>query len=176
MSATDPGLDDALNRLITILEGGGNKVPGPGPGSPPPGGGAGTGTGVGTKPLPATGSGTPANTLQQQRSDVARIQLYLQGMPILTPERVAELEKSLPELIATLESLGYRPSLRRSIIDVIEGGKSKGGDRSASDDTAMSEFVKLVQSDLAADGERVAPALALGLFMAAYTIVKQWRA
>jgi hypothetical protein len=103
------------------------------------------------------------------------MQLYLQGMPIVTPERLAELEKSLPELIATLESLGHRSSLKRDINDVIQAGKGDGA-RSVSDDAAMSEFVKLVQGDLSAGGERIVPALALGLFMAAYTIVKGWRA
>lgn len=172
MSSNAPGLDDALNRLVTILQGGSTPpISGQGTGLPIiPSGGPGTGTST-PKPPVAT---TPPITDVEQRAELARIQLYLQGMPILTDDKIAELEASLPELIALLESLGYRPSLKRQVSDLVGGGKGKG-ERSQTDDARLAAFAKIVQSDMGASGERVAP-LALALFMAAYTVVKQWKA
>jgi hypothetical protein len=108
------------------------------------------------------------------REEFARLQLYLQGMPILTPEKIAELEASLPELITMLETLGHRGSVKKQLADLIEAAKKKGGERNAADDAALTNLVKALQSDLSAGGERIVPILAVALFMGAYTIVHQW--
>ena len=144
------GIDAALSQLADVI---GGTPPGP-------------------TPRPSSPS---ADTLSlTQRTEIARCCLYSQGMPILTPERVRELEMSLPKLIALLHSLSYRPTLKREVLQLIAMAKPPlaSGDRSTPAADHVQELATLIASDLAAQGERILPAVGVAVFMGAYLITK----
>ncbi len=149
-------LDDALERLADLLAGATDTKPAQ-PSEP--------------KPDPKEPTAPAAAAAASELSaELARQVMFLMSVPIITPGRRAQLERELPLLVEALARAKYRPTLLSAMVDATDQTQ-----RSAvGEGDVLASTVKAMQEDLGASGERVAPAIALGLFMAGYTIVKQW--
>ena len=160
MSDGNTTLEQALERLTQILAGG---QPQPTPTTPT----------TPTVPPDGTENGDAGSTNGLPgREELARLVMYLTSVPILTPSRLAELERDLPRITEALAALGYRPSLKEAVVGVTESAQMEVGERQGRH--PLEDIAPYVQQDLTVGEERIVPALGLAFFMAGYTIVKQW--
>lgn len=166
-------LDQALERLADLLGGGAQpgRPAGPGPRPQPP------------TPTPSA----PAPSPLEQQEAMARQYMHLASVPILTPRRIEELERDLPQLVASLRALPHRPSLKRrlrSLMEVVPGqvnnpermddGAQSEGDGAFWPPLPISDLANEMRKDLAVGDERILPVVGLAFFMAGYTISKAW--
>jgi hypothetical protein len=156
----------ALDKLEKALAASGHRSARRG--APPP---APSGTGV-VSPVEYP-SGDAGLAAPQGLAEFARKSMYLQGMPILTPERVQELEESLLTLIALLKSLHARPTTRMTLQDLIDALTQVPGLRDASEGDQFGGFVRVLANDVPAGGQRLAPVL-IAAFMAGYMVAHTW--
>ena len=119
----------------------------------------------------------------QERGVVAQQVLHLMSIPILTPERVQELEASLPAILETIRSIRFKPSIQAEILPMIEAIKQQGlaGIQTPEDEARLKALAELIQNDVWVEGEGerflqfVAPvALGVASFMGGYVIAHNW--
>jgi hypothetical protein len=175
----DTAIEEALERLARLLSGGGSSSGLGGPSEPTTSPATGSTVPV-TSPTTPVGGPAGSQTVDgaatgMEQAEVARHVLYMMSVPVLTTARIAELEQSLPKLVAFLHSLRHRPTMLGDIHRIMQSLSKGGGasERSESTLSSAEQLARIMQGDLSENGERVAP-LALGLFMAAYTIVHNW--
>jgi subtilisin family serine protease len=174
---TTRSLDDAFAKLASMLGG---------PGTQPAASVAASGTssGAATAASPATsstwaGSGTTLTMSLAEREEVARNVFYSQSMPLITREKLKQMEAELPALVEQLKSLSSRPAAMAEMQQFIQIARESGSgsDRSSGDQERAAAFGQLVRNDAFGEGERLIPLIALGIasFMASYTVVKNWK-
>lgn len=167
-------LDDALSRIATIL--GGTPAPPttppvPGPISVTPASNAGSTTA--TVPVPAS------VLSDSQKEEIARLIYYCMSMPAVTPDALATMEDGLPDVVALLHSLNARPSAKNQFLQVIDAVVSQHSVAERSDgDARIEAFAQALSRDAFGEGDRIVPLIGLGVacFMAAYTVVHNWKA
>lgn len=108
----------------------------------------------------------------------AKKHMYLQGMPIFTEARRESSELGATKLKEVLVNLPLHPTTYRNVkkLMAIEKEAIMTVYDNPEGHARITALADMIRSDLAANGERIAPMLLLGLFMASYTIVKDWKA
>jgi hypothetical protein len=165
-------LDEALNRLATIMGG-----PTPQPSGTSTGTSGTTGT---SKPAPngspATKPAAPAGT--DQREEIAKQVFYSMGVRPITREDLIAMEAGIPALIERLKALKDQPTYKSDLQQLIGAlvNANGGTERDVNAQARATALAELISKDAFGEGERILPLIgvAIGAFMAGYTVAHNW--
>ena len=114
----------------------------------------------------------------EEKGRVARQELYLRGMPVITKEKAQQLELELPDIVRLLKVLRRRPALRQQILEqASQAMRQLQSTPGAELDERLRALGQMIEQDLTVEGERVVVAVigvGVAIYMAGYTIVKNW--
>lgn len=165
---TSEALDNIVKQLETPGQHKNSKRPSPGPAGP--------------SIQPETPIQLPE--IENNKKEATRI-YYSQRVCLINPQRLSELESSIPNVVGFLSSLSSQPEAVKSFSSLVAAGRSANADPKENDKTA--QRLVAIMGNLALEtfktedpDERVFPiipiaALGLAAIMAGYTVVHQWQ-
>ncbi len=180
MATNTNSLEDALNRIATML---GNPQSPAGALTPattvptmPPVGGS---SAVSATPQPLSLQPVPDVLTVEQRQAISNQIYYSSQVPLITQQALLKMEQDLPVLIDYLRSLPSLPAARTQLISLINVITQSGqrSERSAGDQQRLAALGQAISRD-AFGGTRTEernPAIAIALYMAAYTVVRFYK-
>lgn len=162
MATTGTSVEDAMNRIATLLGGGQSQSS--------------------TSPTPAvatvagSGSSTSPLTVEEQQAIATQV-YYSLRVPPITRADMLDMEQSLPDLVDFLRSLASRPTVSAELNGWIASAKGTP-QRSDQDLQRVNALAQAIAQDAFGSKDvRVIPIIMAGLafFMAGYTIAHGWK-
>jgi hypothetical protein len=172
MTLTTTNLDSALGRIAAILQ---ETSPAP--------------FSADAAPTPTPGGTSPNGDLQ--KADLARWMYHWMNIPLITREKLVEMQAGLPAVVEMLANLNATPTIRNELQQWVAAAQQRPrSERSEGDSQAMDfmktisreafgeeneRFVQVATAAAAVGAAAAVATVGIAAFTASYTVAKNWR-